>query len=75
MSLTFFEDVFVPDYSLQHPSDFDVSEKQWCWRMDGEELCISVGDPVRLRVVDVKFRTICTPAQLKLKGEPANNAT
>ena len=70
MTLEFFEDIFIPDYSLQQPSEFDAAEKQWCWRVDDGELFTAVGDPVRLRVVDVKFRTIATPAQLKLKGKP-----
>lgn len=66
--MDFFEDVFVPEYSLQQPSAYDTALKQWDWQVEGEELAMSIGDQVRLRVVDVKFHNIETPAQLRLKG-------
>ena len=61
----------MPEYSLQQPAVFDPAEKLWFWRLEEGECPLTVGDAVRLRVVDVKFREIETPAQLKLKGEQA----
>lgn len=68
MTLGFFEDIFIPEYSLQQPSVFNALEKQWCWKLEDGELTMAPGDTVRLRVVDLKFQDIVTPAQLKLKG-------
>ena len=68
MSLGFFEDVFVPSYSLQQPAEFLEADKAWRWAIEDGELITSAGDPVRLRVVDVKFSTVPTPAQLKQRG-------
>ena len=68
VSLGFFEDVFVPSYSLQQPAEFSEADKAWRWAIEDGELITGAGDPVRLRVVDVKFSTVPTPAQLKQQG-------
>lgn len=59
----------MPEYGLQQPAEFDAQEKLWYWRPEEGECPLALGDAVRLRVVDVKFREIETPAQLKLKGK------
>ena len=68
MSLEFFKDVFVPAYSLQEPSRFDTEEQLWFWDYEGNTLFMDLEEPVRLRVKDVKFLVVPTPAQLKLQG-------
>jgi len=68
VSLGFFEDVFVPSYSLQQPTEFTEADREWRWRIEDGELVTAPGDSVRLRIVDVKFRTVPTPAQLKQRG-------
>lgn len=70
VTLDFFEDIFIPHYSLQQPARYESAERQWCWEVEEAELFTSAGDAVRLRVTDVKFRDIETPAQLRLKGGP-----
>lgn len=69
VSVDFFEDILVPEYSLQQPSTYDSHEKQWIWDCEGDKVDLSAGDTARLRVTDVIFHEIETPAQLKLKGD------
>lgn len=68
VTLSFFEDIFIPEYGLQQPSTFDAAEQQWNWKLEEGELALAAGDAVRLRVVDIKFQPLVTAAQLKLKG-------
>ena len=68
VSLTFFDDVFVPAHSLQSPSVFNEEEKLWLWEFDDNKMYMDIDEPVKLRVKDVKFRAVPTAAQLKQQG-------
>ena len=68
MSLGFFSDIFVPDYNLQHPSQYDTQEAAWMWQWEGNTLYIDEGAEVRLRVKDVKINPVPTVKQLESRG-------
>lgn len=75
ISLGFFEDIFVPEYSLQQPSKFDTAEGLWFWEYsqdggndDSHQMYMEEGSEVRLRVKDVKLNTVPTVKQLRAQG-------
>lgn len=37
VTLGFFDDIFIPEASLQHPSRFDEGEQVWVWEYQGED--------------------------------------
>ena len=68
ISLDFFDNVNVPSYNLQNPSQFDHVRRQWLW-MTGEEaepdsdFALHIGDTVRFQVTNIKFtRTMRNPS-------------
>jgi len=67
ISLGFFSDVFVPAAELQEPSMFISEEGSGVWRWDyeGEQLFLDLFQEVRLRVKQVQFNPIPTPAEMK----------
>lgn len=65
LSLGFFDDVIIPEHSLQDPSFFDDSEKLWVWKFDGNDMYMELNDPVRFRVRSVRFNQKPTPLQLQ----------
>lgn len=72
VSLGFFSDIFVPEINLQSPSRFHVAEQTWVWEYDSAELFLDLQDTVRVRVKEVRFNPIPTPAQMRGSAtEPA----
>lgn len=68
VSLGFFEDIFVPEYSLQQPSRFDAAEGAWFWEWEGNKMYMDEGAELRLRVKDVKLKPVPTVKQLNAQG-------
>ena len=68
VSLGFFEDIFVPEYNLQSPSQFESQDGVWVWTWDEHRLYMDEGSEVRLRVKDVKLNPVPTIKQLRAKG-------
>ncbi|KAL6747919.1 DNA-directed RNA polymerase II, 19 kDa polypeptide, partial [Haematococcus lacustris] len=64
ISLTFFEDIFVPEHALQDPSFYNESEKAWVWKWDGNDMFMDVGEEVRLKVHSVRFNPPPNPHDL-----------
>lgn len=61
VTLDFFDDIFVPSYLLQSPSEFNVSKGVWVWKYDletGEEFLLEGGEEIRLRVRTVNFTKV-----------------
>ena len=64
----FFKDVFVPECNLPEPSVYiseDTSGGVWRWDFDGNELFLDRGEQVRIRIKEVRFNKIPTPAAMK----------
>ncbi|CAF0735958.1 unnamed protein product [Brachionus calyciflorus] len=59
VSLSFFDDIFIPASNLQKPSRFDEKEQLFIWQYDtGEsvhDLYIDIGEEIRFRVVNEIF--------------------
>ncbi len=65
VSLGFFDDIFVPSYLLQTPSEFDAREKVWVWTYNSDEAGepavrypMELDEPIRFRVRSVNFSHI-----------------
>ncbi|BET03174.1 RNA polymerase III [Nesidiocoris tenuis] len=58
-TLGFFDDIFIPADSLQHPSRFEEAEQVWVWEYDnnGEkhDLFMDPGESIRFRVTSETF--------------------
>ncbi|KAK9815819.1 hypothetical protein WJX72_010172 [[Myrmecia] bisecta] len=65
VSVGFFDDIFIPEYSLQEPSFFNEAEQLWFWKFDGNEMYMDLDEPIRFRVKDLKFKPTPLPAALK----------
>eukprot|EP00873_Tetraselmis_striata_P040316 jgi/Tetstr1/460580/TSEL_000505.t1 len=65
VSLGFFSDLFVPEANLQTPSRYSPEERTWVWDYDEAELFLDLEDTVRVRVKEVRFHPIPTPAQMR----------
>nr|ACO15726.1 DNA-directed RNA polymerase III subunit RPC8 [Caligus clemensi] len=60
VSLGFFEDIWIPPESLQHPYRFDEADQVWVWEYpteDGEkhDLFMDTGEEIRFRVTAESF--------------------
>uniref|UniRef100_A0A023FA39 DNA-directed RNA polymerase III subunit RPC8 n=1 Tax=Triatoma infestans TaxID=30076 RepID=A0A023FA39_TRIIF len=59
VTLGFFDDIFIPESCLQHPSRFDESEQVWIWQYDSNDekhdLFMDQGEAVRFRVTGESF--------------------
>ncbi|CAI8020805.1 DNA-directed RNA polymerase III subunit RPC8 [Geodia barretti] len=59
VSLGFFDDVFIPHQSLQHPKRFDQEEQLWVWQYESEgephDMFMDLEEEVRFRVVQETF--------------------
>ena len=50
MSLEFFDDVFIPSYLLQAPSEFKPDTSLWVWKYgedEQSEFVMDIGEEVR----------------------------
>uniref|UniRef100_A0A0A9XE25 DNA-directed RNA polymerase III subunit RPC8 n=1 Tax=Lygus hesperus TaxID=30085 RepID=A0A0A9XE25_LYGHE len=80
VTLGFFDDIFIPANSLQHPSRFEEVEQVWVWEYDnnGEkhDLFMDQGEPVRFRVVSETFvETSPVTNEGELQKEKTSNDT
>jgi DNA-directed RNA polymerase III subunit RPC8 len=52
VSLDFFDDVFIPSYLLQAPSEFNSATSLWLWKYgeeeSGDEFVMDIGEQVFL---------------------------
>ncbi|CAE7600373.1 POLR3H, partial [Symbiodinium microadriaticum] len=72
-SLEFFEDILIPTYLLQAPSEFNAAARQWVWKfgaeegVDGEEgvteFVMQQGDEIRFRVRTIHFTRVTSTAK------------
>lgn len=62
VSLTFFDDIFIPAHCLQPETTFNGSERLWVWNYDGNELFMDLDEPIRFRVLTQSF-TESAPVQ------------
>jgi DNA-directed RNA polymerase III subunit RPC8 len=50
VSLDFFDDVFIPSYLLQAPSEFNSATSLWLWKYgeeeSGDEFVMDIGEQV-----------------------------
>ena len=50
VSLDFFDDVFIPSYLLQAPSEFNAETSLWLWKYgeedSGDEFVMDIGEQV-----------------------------
>uniref|UniRef100_A0A915BSW7 BUB1 N-terminal domain-containing protein n=1 Tax=Parascaris univalens TaxID=6257 RepID=A0A915BSW7_PARUN len=64
ISLTFFEDIFIPSHRLPQPSIYEEEEQVWYWEYPSEEgqppakLYMDPGKAVRFRVVENIFKDV-----------------
>ena len=57
MSLGFFDDVFIPNMHLQHPSTWSEEERLWVWNVtEDDQLFLDLENPARFRVQSVAYR-------------------
>lgn len=68
VSLGFTDDIIVPSYLLQAPSQFDPEERAWTWKYqdeDGEaqDMLMEVGDACRFRVRTLDFTQVKATAK------------
>ena len=63
VSLGFFNDVVIPDYSLQNPSYFRDTERVWYWQYGDDQLPMDPGAQVRFRVSSIRFNPMPTAAE------------
>ena len=64
----FYKDVFVPESNLPEPSVYiseDSSGGVWRWDFEGSQLFLDKGEQVRVRVKEVRFSKIPTPAEMR----------
>lgn len=63
VSLGFFNDVVIPDYSLQNPSFYHDTERVWYWQYGDDKLPMDPGQEIRFRVASIRFNPMPTAAQ------------
>jgi RNA polymerase III subunit Rpc25 len=87
VSLEFFEDVFIPSYLLQTPSEFREETSTWVWKYNaggseeeggengegeaGGEFAMNVGEQIRFRVRTINF----TRLTMSYKGVQATTTS
>lgn len=59
VSLSFFDDIFIPSSNLQKPYRFDEKEQLFIWQYEAgdsvHDLFIDIGEEIRFRVVKESF--------------------
>eukprot|EP00596_Hydrurales_sp_CCMP1899_P005851 CAMPEP_0119046812 /NCGR_PEP_ID=MMETSP1177-20130426/49064_1 /TAXON_ID=2985 /ORGANISM="Ochromonas sp, Strain CCMP1899" /LENGTH=224 /DNA_ID=CAMNT_0007020491 /DNA_START=39 /DNA_END=710 /DNA_ORIENTATION=- len=63
VSLEFFDDVFIPSYLLQAPSEYKAESSLWVWKYgeeSDEEFIMDIGEQVRFRVRTINFTRLTT---------------
>lgn len=89
VSLEFFDDVFIPRFSLPVPSVYNQREKTWTWRFDPDSEEEDAGgiftnhEQIRFRVDSITFTKVChtdkgrqaTHLSTDKPTRPSDNAT
>lgn len=64
VSLEFFDEVFIPSYLLQQPSEWREETKSWLWNYSedegADEFTMQVGEQVRFKVRTMDFNRVTT---------------
>lgn len=59
MSLDFFDDVFIPSYLLQAPSEFNPKTSLWLWKYgeedSGDEFVMDIGEQVEILLIITQY--------------------
>ena len=66
VSIGFFDDIFIPSYLLQTPSEYCLkyAVPQWVWKYTEEsDFMFSVGSMIRLKVRTINFTKITSTAK------------
>ena len=48
VSLNFFDDILIPVANFQQPTVYNPSTELWSWKYEGNELCMEIGEKVRI---------------------------
>ncbi|KAI8475460.1 MAG: RNA polymerase III subunit Rpc25-domain-containing protein [Monoraphidium minutum] len=68
VALDFFDDIHVPDYSLQDPSLYDSGEGLWRWLYEGNDMFMDLQEEVRVKVGTIKFNPLPPPPHAQPKN-------
>jgi len=62
VSLDFFDDIFIPNYLLPQPSEYDQRAKLWVWKYEGSEEggIFTLHEQIRFRIESIGFTQIET---------------
>ena len=59
VSLDFFDDVFIPSYLLQAPSEFNPTTSLWLWKYgeedSGDEFVMDIGGQVEILLIITRY--------------------
>ena len=72
VSLTFFDDIFIPAHCLQTGSTFNTEERLWVWNYDGNELFMDLDEKIRFRVLAESFAEVAPVQKEALLAAVAN---
>lgn len=72
VSLTFFDDIFIPAHCLQPGTVFNADERLWVWNYDGNELFMDLDERIRLRVLGESFTEVAPVQKEALLASVAN---
>ena len=72
LSLTFFDDIFIPAHCLQPGSTFNTEERLWVWNYDGNELFMDLDEKIRFRVLAESFAEVAPVQKEDLLASVAN---
>lgn len=72
VSLSFFNDIFIPAHCLQPGSAFNTEERLWVWNYDGNELFMDLDEKIRFRVLAETFAEVAPVQKEALLASVAN---
>lgn len=72
VSLSFFDDIFIPAHCLQPGSTFNTEERLWVWNYDGNELFMDLDEKIRFRVLAGSFAEVAPVQKEALLASVAN---
>jgi DNA-directed RNA polymerase III subunit RPC8 len=72
VSLTFFDDIFIPAHCLQTGTTFNLEERLWVWNYDGNELFMDLDEKIRFRVLTESFAEVAPVQKEALLAAVAN---
>lgn len=72
VTLTFFDDIFIPSHCLQPGSTFNPEERLWVWNYEGNELFMDLDEKIRFRVLAESFAEVAPVQKEALLASVAN---